>query len=118
MIDKPDDKANDKRTDKAPEKAPEKTEGQRRADIAAEYETLLTQDQDEHSIVKALCAKYSLDQPTLGEIMAEARKGPAKGPHTPGSEPPKPPSNPAREDQMGQAPARGTVQSGKEPKTD
>ena len=78
MTDKPDDKAHEK----APEKAPEKLDPvKQRAAIAAEYETLLTQDQDEHSIIKALCSKYSLDQVALGELMAEARKGPAgKGP--------------------------------------
>ena len=43
----------------------------------------------------------------MDEILAEARKSPSKGP-----------AQPAREGQMGTAPAKGTVQSGKEPKTD
>lgn len=85
-----------------------KTEAERRTAIAAEYETLLSQSQDELSIVKALCSKYSLDEVALKELMAESRgvKG-AKGA----------PAQPAHPGQMGTAPAQGTVQSGKEPKT-
>ena len=104
MIDKPDDKVSNKPDDKAPEKV---DEGKRNAEIFTEYQTLLSQSQDELSIVKALCAKYSLDQVALGEIVAEAQKNP-----------PKAPAQPAHEGQMGTAPAKGTVQSGKAPKTD
>lgn len=66
-------------TDKPDDKGPVKVdEAKRNAEIATEYQTLLNQSQDEISIVKALCAKYSLDQVALGEIVAEARKNPPK----------------------------------------
>jgi hypothetical protein len=80
---------------------------ERNAEIFTEYQTLLSQSQDELSIVKALSAKYSLDQVALGEIVAEGRKNP-----------PKAPAQPAQSQQMGTAPPKGTVQSGKEPKAD
>lgn len=87
-----------------------KTEAERRGEIAAEYEALLSQSQDEHSIIKALCTKYSLDQVALGELMADFRKGAASGA--------KGPAQPAHPGQMGTAPAKGTVQSGKAPESD
>ena len=87
-----------------------KTEAERRTDIAAEYEALLSQSQDELSIIKALCSKYSLDQVALGELMAESRKAGAGGA--------KGPSQPALPGQMGTAPPKGTVQSGKAPEKD
>jgi hypothetical protein len=91
-----------------PTKAPApKSDAERRSDIAAEYEALLSQNQDELTIIKALSAKYSLDQVALGELMAESRKAGAKGP-----------AQPAHPNQMGTAPARGTVQSGKAPESD
>jgi hypothetical protein len=94
----------------APKEAPKpKTEAERRGEIAAEYETLLSQSQDELSIIKALCSKYSIDQVALGELMADSRKSGVSGA--------KGLSQPAHPDQMGIAPAKGTVQSGKEPKT-
>ncbi len=73
MTDKPDDKA----TSKAPEKV---DEAKRKADIYTEYQTLMSQDQDEISIVKALCSKHGLDQVALGDLIAEARKNPPKAP--------------------------------------
>lgn len=66
-------------TDKPDDKGPVKVdETKRKAEIAVEYETLLSQDQDVISIGKALCSKYGLEQAELDEIVAEARKNPPK----------------------------------------
>jgi hypothetical protein len=86
-----------------------KTEAERRGEIAAEYEALLSQSQDELSIIKALCSKYSIDQVALGELMADSRKA---GTGKAGL------AQPAHPGQMGTAPAKGTVQSGKAPESD
>jgi hypothetical protein len=88
---------------------------QKKTQIVNECNALRAQSQDETTICKVLSAKYSIDKATLDEIMEEAReaqqtqgqKGPLKGP-----------ANPAEGDQLGRAPPKGTVQSGKEPKTD
>jgi hypothetical protein len=98
----------------APKEPPKvKTEAERRGEIAQEYETLLSQSQDEHSIIKALCSKYSLDQVALGEIVAELRKSDDPSKRATASV-----GNPAHPGQMGTAPPKGTVQSGKAPESD
>jgi hypothetical protein len=101
----------------APKEAPKvKTEAERRGEIAAEYEVLLSQSQDEHSIIKALCSRYSLDEATLGEIVTQSRK--ASADPTKRDRAAMGVSQPAHEGQMGTAPPKGTVQSGKAPESD
>jgi hypothetical protein len=104
------DKAVDKAADKADKAPVVKTDKERDAEIATEYEALLTQSQDEDSIVKALCSKYSLEKDALTEIVAKAREAQGQ-PARPGTAP----AHPAKEGQMGEAPPKGTVQSGKAP---
>jgi hypothetical protein len=80
--------------------------------IAREYETLRIQNQDEATIAQVLIKKYETDKATLNKLVEEARE---KQP-TAVKGPPKGERNPAQGDQMGRAPPKGTVQSGKEPK--
>lgn len=96
--------------DKTEPKPAEKTTEQRNAEIVTEYETLLTQSQDEISIIKALCSKYSIEKEDLTELISKSQEKQGKPPR-PGAGP----ANPAKEGQMGEAPPKGTVQSGKEP---
>ena len=97
------------------EHKPDPEEGKQRQDaIAYEYETLMTQSQDEKTIVEVLCKKYALEKEQLVEVVKEVRErqGDTSGRGPPGK------SNPAKPDQMGKAPPKGTAQSGKEPEGD
>jgi len=94
---------------------PDSEEGKQRRDaIAYEYETLMTQNQDEKTIVEVLCKKHALEKEQLEEIVKEVRErqGDTSGRGPPGK------SNPAKPEQMGKAPPKGTAQSGKEPEGD
>src|SRR5215204_5007797 len=97
---------------------PESEGGQDRRDrqdkIVQEYDVLMSQSQDEKTIVEVLCKKYALEKDQLEEIVKEVRErqGDTSGRGPPGK------SNPAKPDQMGTAPPKGTAQSGKEPEGD
>ena len=94
---------------------PDSEEGKQRQDkIVQEYDVLMSQSQDEKTIVEVLCKKYALEKEQLEEIVKEVRErqGDTSGRGPPGK------SNPAKPDQMGKAPPKGTAQSGKEPEGD
>ena len=80
----------------------------RKAALIKEFGTLRMQQQDEKSIITALARKYGLEPDEVGAIMKEH-----ESPETKGAA-----EHPVKKGQLGEAPPKGTAQSGKEPKTD
>ena len=81
----------------------------RKTALVKEYKTLRSQDQDEHSILKALASKYGLQAHEVGGVLKEVEGDEASIKAEVAAE------RPAEPGQLGEAPPKGTVQSGKAP---